>query len=389
MTINEKGIILDSFEDIFNNLAEGMKKIYGEDINLDPNSPDGQMLGIFSKVVYDLESFLGRVYNSLDPDLAEGHELDKILKLLATSRLPATKSIVDVEIEVSKNTILPADYTLKDINNQEWVIEKEQEVLEGVNIVTFVAKDWGRIEALPNTITKQVTIIPEVISVTNPNAALPGRDEESDVELRKRRNKIIGYNAVSLISGMLGKILMLEEVKDAVIYENDTDLYDNVKDLPPHTIWVIVEGGDVNDIAKIIATDKTLGTGMKGDIEVNYIEQIPRKDGTFREYVHTIKFDRPAYSDVYVKFNVKKKSSDDIIDIEAIKDKLVEFETKIAESINVTELYGYIYSAGNNFIAMDLMVSRDGVNWVDDVLEANLNEKLVINRDYITITEVV
>ena len=113
MTINEKGIQLDSFSDIFNNLAEGFKNIYGEDINLESSSPDGQVIGIIANVIYDLQTQLARVYNSFDPYLAEGHELDKILKLVATTRLPATKSKVDVEIEVSKNIVLPAGYTKK------------------------------------------------------------------------------------------------------------------------------------------------------------------------------------------------------------------------------------------------------------------------------------
>jgi len=105
MTIDKDGIKLDSFETIFNDLVEKFKSIYGDDINLDQNSPDGQVIGIFTNVVYDMQSFLARLYNSFDPDFAEGHELDKILKLIATTRLPATKSIVDVEITVNANVV--------------------------------------------------------------------------------------------------------------------------------------------------------------------------------------------------------------------------------------------------------------------------------------------
>jgi len=390
MTIDKDGIKLDSFETIFNDLVEKFKSIYGDDINLDQNSPDGQVIGIFTNVVYDMQSFLARLYNSFDPDFAEGHELDKILKLIATTRLPATKSIVDVEITVNANVVLPEDYTLKDINNQKWIIKNgSQTLVKGVNIVTFEAENWGAIEAQANTITEQVTIIPEVVSVTNPKPAIVGRDEETDVELRKRRNKILSYNAKSLVGSLLAKLLNITDVKDAIIYENNTDTFDTVKNIPPHSIWIIVDGGDVNEIAKVIATDKTIGTGLKGEIKATYIETFTRLDGTTRKHIHEVKFDRPKYTNIYIKFNVKKKTSIDIIDIQAIKNALVALDFNINQSITVTELYSAIYTTGNNFIASNLELSKDGENWVNDLLNADYDEKFIITDENITIEEIV
>mgnify|MGYP006971745306 FL=1 len=79
MIINENGIQLDSFSTIFDDLVVGFKAIYGEDINLDQNTPDGQQIGIYANTTYDLQSLIARIYNSFDPDFAEGHELDKVL----------------------------------------------------------------------------------------------------------------------------------------------------------------------------------------------------------------------------------------------------------------------------------------------------------------------
>jgi len=390
MIIDAKGIQLDSFQDLLSDLENSFKEIYGADINLEQNTPDGQMLGIFTNAVYDLQSFLGKVYNSFDPDFAEGHELDKMLKLLATTRLPATKSIVDVTITASKNVILPDNYTLKDINNNEWIIKNSGvEVLTGDNVVSFEAKNWGAVEALPNTITKQVTIIPEIINVTNANSATVGRNEETDVELRKRRNKIIGYNAISLSGSMLSKLFTLVDVKDAIIYENSTDTLDADKILEAHTMWIIVDGGNIEDIAKIITTDKTIGVGLKGSIDTTYIETIVRADGTNREYIHNVKFDRPTITPIYIKFDVKKKSSNDIIDMQAIKNALSTLSYNIAQNITVTELYGAIYNGGNDFIASNLQISKDNTNWVTDILTAGYDEKFSIIEDNITITEIV
>lgn len=387
MTINENGIQLDSFATIFDDIAQGFKDIYGDDINLDQDTPDGQQVGIFANAIYDLQTLLAKMYNGFDPDYAEGHELDKILKLIATTRLSATKSTVDVNITVSSNVSLPATYTIKDVNGQEWIITSAQTLTTGTTLVSFKASDWGAVEAASGTITKPVTILTQVTSITNPAAAIPGRDEETDVELRKRRKKLIGYNAESTVGGLLGKLLKLEDVTDAVIYENSTDTYDATRDIDAHTIWVIVESGAIEAIAEIIALDKTAGTGLKGSITSTYTELFERTNGTFRTHYHDVKFDRPTEVDLYITFDVEKRLPTDLIDTDAIKAALEALYFNINQTITATELYATIYSAGTNFIASNLLISLDDITYVDDKLSPGYDERPVINIANITITE--
>ena len=40
------GIQVQTFQEIYDELAAGYRVIYGEDINLEPNSPDGQRVAI-------------------------------------------------------------------------------------------------------------------------------------------------------------------------------------------------------------------------------------------------------------------------------------------------------------------------------------------------------
>ena len=46
--------------------------------------------------IYDLQTLILHIYNSFDPDLAQGVELNKLLKLIAQTRRASTKSIVDL-----------------------------------------------------------------------------------------------------------------------------------------------------------------------------------------------------------------------------------------------------------------------------------------------------
>jgi hypothetical protein len=54
-----------------------------------------------------------------------------------------------------------------------------------------------------------------------------------------------------------------------------------------------------------------------------------------------------------------------------------------------SELYAYVYPAGNNFILTDLLVSDDGITYVDESISNALDEKFVIEIANIDITEVI
>lgn len=387
MTINENGLLIDEFSTIYNRLADKFKLIYGQDINLEQNSPDGQLLGIITNEIYDLQTLILHIYNSFDPDLAQGVELNKLLKLIAQTRRASTKSIVDITIVANANVTLPADYTIIDENKNEWVINAETTLISGINIISFNAVNFGAIEASANTINDVVTVFPEIISVNNALPAEVGRDEESDVLLRKRRNNLLSVNSNSTIAGVYSKLFLLDTVTDAVIYENATDTYDALKDLNAHTLWCIIDGGSIDEITKIIATDKTIGTDLKGTVSNNYVEIFLKADGTTRALTHIVKFDRPTEIPLYIKLTVSKKIITDIIDMDAIKNKLVEKLYSINEKATATELYAYVYSAGNTFIASNLEVSKDNITFGNTATN-DYDEKFIISAVNIAITEV-
>ena len=387
MIIDANGFKAESFTEILTRLSNGLKNIYGQDINLDQDSPDGQQLGIQANIISDFQDLALYIYNSMDPDLADGANFDKLLKLLARTRLPSSRSTVDIEMVLNKTVSIPASYTIKDLNNQNWIIGTAQTLDAGTHLVSFYSEDWGNITAEPNTINEQVTILTEVVSINNPESAISGRDEESIVQVRERRNKILEINASSTIGSIIGKILDLNGVVDAVPYENMTKIYDPVRDIQPNSYWIVVKGGDIAQISEIIAKDKTGGTGLKGQVETVYIEKIVRKDGSVREFYHDVKFDRPTEVSIHIKFKVSRKVSTQSIDIEHIKDTLANKEFYIAQNITVTELYSTIYSAATNYIATDLEVSKDGVVWDSVFLQAGYDEEFIIEKSNIEIEE--
>jgi len=107
------GIQVQTFQEIYDELAAGYRAIYGEDINLDPDSPDGQRVAIEAQLVLDAQSFGALEYNQRDPDFALGQSLNSIIKLSGIVRRPATRSQVDVEVTTDRPLTLPPDYAVR------------------------------------------------------------------------------------------------------------------------------------------------------------------------------------------------------------------------------------------------------------------------------------
>jgi len=65
LTFTPDGLTIQTFDEIYAELVAGYQAIYGTDINLDPDSPDGQRVGIEAKARLDAQAFALALYNQL------------------------------------------------------------------------------------------------------------------------------------------------------------------------------------------------------------------------------------------------------------------------------------------------------------------------------------
>lgn len=80
LQFTDTGVEIDTFDEIRERLVEGFKGIYGSEINVEENSPDGERIGIFAKEIQDAQSAFQLLYSQFDPDLGTGTFFDVILK---------------------------------------------------------------------------------------------------------------------------------------------------------------------------------------------------------------------------------------------------------------------------------------------------------------------
>jgi uncharacterized phage protein gp47/JayE len=238
--------------------------IYGADVYLGADSQDGQWVAILAQMMYDTAALGASIYNSFSPSTAQGVGLSRVVKINGLKRLTPSFSIATVTIIGTAGTII-SNGIVQDILNQQWALPVTVTIPGGGTIdVTATSVVVGDITADPSTITTIFTPTLGWQSVNNAAGATPGAPVESDAALRVRQTISTAIPAETVFDATLGAVANLPGVTAIQGYENVTDSTDG-NGLPPHSISVVVSGGDPVEICQAILNKKTPGTDTFGN----------------------------------------------------------------------------------------------------------------------------
>lgn len=316
------------------------QQIYGADINLSSDTPDGQMMNIFIQAILDLEDLLVQVYNMFDPDNAIGVVLDQRVAINGIQRQAGTYTVTPITlVNTASVNLYGLDqtaqpfYTIADTTGNQWFLQDTQLGLgAGTHVLNFRAATPGANLTTPNTITVPVTIVLGVQSVNNPTTYTTlGVNEESDAVLKVRRQQSVSLASQGYLAGLLAALENTPGVSSAFVYENVTNVTDG-NGVPGHSIWVIVGGSATNsDIAEVIYKKRNAGAGMFG--ATSFV--ITQVDGTS----FTILWDEVTPIDLFIAFTAT--SIDGIVapNIGAIRTGLVtSFTPTVNQEVNINGL---------------------------------------------------
>ncbi|MNL92025.1 hypothetical protein D3C81_17770 [compost metagenome] len=295
-TVTASGISAPDYQTILSRLTGYFQQIYGDDVYLDPDSKDGQMVAIYARGIHDTNNTAIAVYNSFSPATAQGRGLASNVKINGISVTPASRSTADVLIVGQVGTLI-TNGTVRDSNGITWSLPDSVAIgIDGTATVTATCQIDGAVVAPAGTITEIGTPTRGWQSVTNPAAAAAGRKAETDAELRQRQAKSVAIPSLTVLDGIMGAVATLDGVERYRGYENDTSVED-ANGLPPHSISLVVSGGDASAIARTIATKKTPGGGTYGTTSINVTDKYG--------IVHPISFFRPTSVNIYARVEIK------------------------------------------------------------------------------------
>ena len=390
--LDKNGLTLKTATEILDNLSSKFKEIFGDDINIEADSPDGQIIRLVQQMATDVREMIRQTYTSLDPDQAIGVVLDQRVAFNNIERIGGDFTIITMEI--TNNKTLPLNglddkfndpnasdaYTVQDDQGNQFLLIDSVDILTvGTHSFSFRAKDLGKVETSINTINTQFTVVLGITEVNNPTAPTTiGDNQETDFELRKRRRSSVANRSIGYIDSIESGLHEVDGVVEAKVYENETSEID-ANGLPPNSVWCIVEGGANSDIGKKIYQKKDAGCQLKGIIEVDVL----RPNGDF----YTAKFDRPIAENLFIRFSIKPLVEGTAFSIDEIKQHLEDnLKYNIGQSAETSSITSLLYDFIIDGAPLSVEIGKDGVDYFEYLETSEINNKFTVDSDNIEVT---
>lgn len=336
------GLHLPTYQLILKDNLLQYRNIYGASVYLDIDSSDYQRISAESLKQSDTCNGLQYVYNSRSIMLAVGTALDSIVKPIV--RKPASFSTAPVTLAGAANT--PVQFgQAQDDNGNVWAIPDSITIGPGGTVQTIakalvsgpISAAIGAIHIIQQGGTAGWT------SITNTAVATLGAVLEPDSSLRARAVASLALPSQTRLAGTTAAIAALPGVTRLNCVENFTGATD-ANGNPAHSITCVVEGGDQNQIANTIYTNKTIGALTNGTIPIIVTDPVTG-------VIATISFDRPTYAPIFVSLVITPFLGYSSAVTTAIQNAIFAYLNSLQIGANVTysALYGAALSVMTQF----------------------------------------
>ena len=382
-SLNDSGELEFSYkDDILAEYESLFKTIFG-DINTDPSTPQGQIITSLTQIDLATISYLENLANAFFFG-GSGDFLDKwAWNLYRVTRKQGTPSSVLIKITGRPTTDIPNDFTISD-GSENYIIEAPTRIGEnGEVIAKFNNIAINDFVAKANTITQIVTNVDGVERVNNENNATQAICRETDAELFNRCLYFGSTATNSSFRSILANVAQVKGVNRIAGAENvaNQNKIINGVELTPHSICIVVDGGEAQEIAEAIQKSRATGCDMVGDIEIPlYIDK--------QKYIY--RFYRPKTVAIKVKVTVSQANSGLIrADFEKItKEALANFINNLDIAKTITQPLlsnALIKIMGSDFNIDDLQYSKKSENLAYSPINLKLNEIATISLDDIEV----
>lgn len=411
--INENGLTLETYNEILTYIQDSMNEIYavdGNTINFDSETPDGQFTNILAQISADARQLAAEIYNSFNPDNCQGVLQDQRYALNYVFRGAGTYTVQPIDIVVDRtvdlsgldadyNSETSSAYTVSDNSGNQFYLIDSVTLTAGSYTLPFRCQKIGLVQPTIGTIQNQVTKVLGVVSINNSlPATVLGKDEESDLDFRNRRNRSTAIRGQNNYDALVGQLLEIDGVENAKVFVNNTSsanttVTDKVDGIPARTVWVIVDTGGANDEIANAIYQNSAGLPTFGDVSV-VVETVSGQN-------YNVNFDRAVTVPFHIKFTIKNNADIPITDDmqNDIKDYLVEnlkmrlslgdpVETSVITNIASEKLLDY----SDKLYALDVQVAEDEedfdpstATWTDYIASASWQNKFVPDASMIYI----
>jgi uncharacterized phage protein gp47/JayE len=343
------GITIKSVDEIVSDMEASQLANIDANLNVEADSVLGQLNGIYAAALADLWELMEQVYQAAYPDTASGQSLSYIAALTGALRQSATKATLDVRIIGTLDTVIPA-------GTQGYVDEDPDSLFE--TTAEAIIEEHGGVDWVDVTMQATETgpgprafaadgllVIATPVSgmsiITIRSDYAPGNDEETDSELRIRREQFLAIAGASTVEAIRTEMLLVTGVDSCTVFENPTGTVDALG-LPPKSIEVLVlsETGPAynpQDIVDEILLRKPAGTETFGGLSEL------ATDSSGNEY--TVYYSEPTTVQVYVELTLDAETDGSYVGDENVEEAIADWATialRVGDSVYASDIINVV-----------------------------------------------
>jgi hypothetical protein len=215
------GFIAPPTEEIFIGVQADINQAFGNNLNPDVTTPQGQLATSEAAVIADCYAQFCALANGVDPAFATGRMQDAIARIYFLNRIPAQSTVVTAQCVGAVGTLIPLGSTAQDQAGNVYVSVTSGTIPIGGTIdLTFEALEPGPLACPPNFLTIISGTIPGWDTINNASAGAIGNDAESQSAFELRRQQSVAINALGTMPSVIGAVLNLPGVLDAYAIQN-------------------------------------------------------------------------------------------------------------------------------------------------------------------------
>jgi hypothetical protein len=290
-TYDSTGISMDRYVDILADLVALAKANWGESVSTD----EEELLGhLFAQISYRIDTVnekVQEIYDALGISNNSGVPLGNVLELIGMAFQSETPSTATVTCTVTKATTILAGSIVKTATNVYFTTDEALVFVgAGSDDVAVTCTVNGPNAAAIGEINTIVSSAPGWTTVTNAAAAVPGRLQESDAEIKVRHTAAVATSGERDSASITEAVGNVSGVSAVLV---DDDSY-------PVAIYVI--GGTDALVAAAIDGQLTVGIETAGTTSVDVYSSTTKQD-------KTISFTRAVDLDIYIDLEIEVTST--------------------------------------------------------------------------------
>jgi hypothetical protein len=321
--IAETGVVVPDTSNVLADVQQEWKTATGANVSTDPSTYTGAQITGEVSARSSIVKANAKIANQINPNQAGGLFLDALCALLGLTRAPATPTkVINVMLTGVINTNLPAG-TRASIGQGGTIFTLQTGVTLanngsglGVGYGTFICTVSGPIACVSGALNWPVDSILGWETVTNNQSGTPasvttvGSNQETDAQLRARRNNTLAKQGISTRQGQISDLYDLRDsnnnlvVTSVAFLENIADTTQTINGISmvAHSIWACVDGtATPQQIGMSLLRNKTDGANWNGAQSVAVVD--PASGQTY-----TVKYDVPTYVFIYGAMTIKQGS---------------------------------------------------------------------------------